>query len=960
MAKSGPLLERRTHDLPEFRDPRGVEVLQRLTESGAGLSDSDRVFLTTAFSAAPYLGRIATRRADTFAQILAQSPDAVFEGILAAVRATGAESPDAEALGRDLRRAKADMHLLTALSDLAGVWTLDDATSRLSRFADACVAAGLFGLVRDGAGKGRFLPPGDPGNPLPGLFVLALGKMGAEELNYSSDIDLAIYYEPDQVRLAEGRDAERDLPRLVQNLVRLLQEQSPEGYVFRTDLRLRPDPSATPTAMSCDAALRYYESIGQNWERAAYIKARVCAGDPGAGSAFLKAMSPFIWRRSLDYAAVDDIRALARQIQSVGARAQVRAAGHNLKLGRGGIREIEFFAQVPQLVFGGREASLRIRSPILALERLSALGKVPSDRAATLIEAYGFFRSAEHRIQMLEDEATQILPEADDLRRRVGVLCGFSDLSAFDDAVRSRLTGVHAAFSEQFALDETLASNSGSLVFSGVEPTPDTLETLTRLGFSEPKAVWTKINSWLGGRTRATRTQRARELLTTLTPRLLDAMAETGEPDAAFARFAAFYENLPMGVQPLSLLRSEPELARELVAILGLAPRIARTLAQRPVILDVMLDARFSRPLSQDPPDDLRTRFLDQMAASEGLEDAMNRARRLAREERFRIGAQILVGRADAGAAGAAFAELAEAAIEAMAQAAHQRMEEKHGPMPGRFAILGLGKLGGRELASDSDLDLMLVYEAEGEGAETWFTRFTQRFVSALSAPTEEGELFEVDLQLRPSGKAGPVAVSLPSFLSYYASEAWTWERMALTRARIVCGDPDLSQRIEDGIAAALSQPRNPDITVEDAVAMRARLQQEKPGRGLWDLKRKPGGLVDIEFIAQTLQLLRLAEGQGKRATSTVASLAALHRASALRDEDAELLTGAARLYLDLLQLVRTAHGSGFDPSQAAKGFAARLAGVGGMASIAELNARLEVLSEAVRARFEALLGPLN
>lgn len=960
MAESSTLLSERSIDLPEFSDPRGTEVVERLSAAGAALNDADRGFLTSVFSAAPYLGRIATRRTKEAARILTQSPDAVFANILETVRSAGAEAEDVAALGRSLRQAKADMHLLTALCDLAGVWSLDEATSRLSHFADACVASGLHGLVRDGVDKERFLPPADPHNPLPGLFILALGKMGAEELNYSSDIDLAIYYEPDQVTLAEGRDVERDLPRLVQALVRLLQEQSPEGYVFRTDLRLRPDPSATPTAMSCDAALRYYESIGQNWERAAYIKARVCAGDTQAGAAFLKAMSPFIWRRSLDYAAVDDIRALARQIQSVGDRAQVRAAGHNLKLGRGGIREIEFFAQVPQLVFGGREPSLRIRSPIKALERLSALDKVPSDRAATLIEPYGFFRSAEHRIQMLEDEATQILPEADDLRRRVGLLCGFPDLQEFDDAVRSRLTAVHSAFSEQFALDETLASRSGSLVFSGVEPTPDTLETLTRLGFSEPGAVWNKINSWLGGRTRATKTQRARELLTTLAPRLLDAMAETGEPDAAFSRFAAFYENLPMGVQPLSLLRSEPELARELVAILGLAPRIARTLAQRPVILDVMLDARFSRPLSQDPPDDLRTRFLDQMAAAEGLEDAMNRARRLAREERFRIGAQILVGRADASAAGAAYAELAEAAIDTMAHAAHARMEEKHGPMPGRYAILGLGKLGGRELASDSDLDLMLVYEANGDGAETWFTRFTQRFVSAVSAPTEEGELFEVDLQLRPSGKAGPVAVSLPSFLAYYDSEAWTWERMALTRARIVCGDPDLSQQVEEGIEGALSQPRNPDVIIEDAVAMRARLQQEKPGRGLWDLKRKPGGLVDIEFLAQTLQLLQLAKGKGPRATSTVAALDALHRDGALSDHDAELLSGAARLYLDLLQLVRTAHGSGFDPTLAAKGFAARLAGVAGMSSVSELNARLEGLSTEVRTRFETLLGPRN
>ncbi|MAL09632.1 MAG: bifunctional [glutamate--ammonia ligase]-adenylyl-L-tyrosine phosphorylase/[glutamate--ammonia-ligase] adenylyltransferase [Maricaulis sp.] len=960
MTQPASLFSLRRDTLPPLKDARCERVFEALTQAGVEVEGEDRDFLETVFSAAPYLARLAMRRVDTLARLFTEDAGDVADALITALPEAGADAPDIASLGDRLRRAKADMHLVTALADLAGVWSLDEATSRLSAFADAAVQAGLHGLVREAAGRGRLNPPGDAANPLPGLFVLAMGKMGADELNYSSDIDLVIFYDRDMLEMPEGVDAERVLPRLVQRLVRLLQDPTSEGYVFRTDLRLRPDPGATPTAMQSEAALRYYESIGQNWERAAYIKARVCAGDVAAGQAFLTAMTPFIWRRSLDYAAVDDIRALARQIQSVGDRAQVRAAGHNVKLGRGGIREIEFFAQVPQLVFGGRQPALRVRSPVKALEKLAGEGKVPAAHAEALAADYAFLRRVEHRIQMLEDEATQTLPEDDTLRHRVGILCGFESLDRFDDTVRAVLTRVHATFSEQFSDDESLASDSGSLVFSGVEPTPDTLTTLATLGFSEPASIWNRVNAWLGGRTRATRTQRARELLTRLAPSLLDAMAETGEPDAAFSRFAAFYENLPMGVQPLSLLRNEPELSRELVAILGLAPRIAATLAQRPAILDVMLDARFSRPLSQDPVDDLRTRFLEQMAVSENVEDAMNRARRLAREERFRIGSQILVGRADARAAGATFAELAEASIHAMARAAHVRMEERHGPMPGHYVILGLGKLGGRELASDSDLDLMLVYESTGEGAETWFTRFTQRFVSALSAPTEEGELFEVDLQLRPSGKAGPVAVSLPSFLSYYASEAWTWERMALTRARIVCGDAELSAQIEDGIEGALSQARNSDIVREDAAAMRARLEQEKPGRGRWDIKRKPGGLVDIEFIAQTLQLIELANGNGPRETSTVAALERLQRDGALDDEAAGTLTSAARLYLDLLQLVRTAHGSGFDPSQAAKGFSDRLVRTAGAESIEGLAERLDTASVQVRQQFEALIHPLS
>ncbi len=582
MTQPASLFSLRRDTLPPLKDARCERVFEALTQAGVEVEGEDRDFLETVFSAAPYLARLAMRRVDTLARLFTEDAGDVADALITALPEAGADAPDIASLGDRLRRAKADMHLVTALADLAGVWSLDEATSRLSAFADAAVQAGLHGLVREAAGRGRLNPPGDAANPLPGLFVLAMGKMGADELNYSSDIDLVIFYDRDMLEMPEGVDAERVLPRLVQRLVRLLQDPTSEGYVFRTDLRLRPDPGATPTAMQSEAALRYYESIGQNWERAAYIKARVCAGDVAAGQAFLTAMTPFIWRRSLDYAAVDDIRALARQIQSVGDRAQVRAAGHNVKLGRGGIREIEFFAQVPQLVFGGRQPALRVRSPVKALEKLAGEGKVPAAHAEALAADYAFLRRVEHRIQMLEDEATQTLPEDDTLRHRVGILCGFESLDRFDDTVRAVLTRVHATFSEQFSDDESLASDSGSLVFSGVEPTPDTLTTLATLGFSEPASIWNRVNAWLGGRTRATRTQRARELLTRLAPSLLDAMAETGEPDAAFSRFAAFYENLPMGVQPLSLLRNEPELSRELVAILGLAPRIAATLAQRP------------------------------------------------------------------------------------------------------------------------------------------------------------------------------------------------------------------------------------------------------------------------------------------------------------------------------------------------------------------------------------------
>ncbi|MCW5725199.1 MAG: bifunctional [glutamine synthetase] adenylyltransferase/[glutamine synthetase]-adenylyl-L-tyrosine phosphorylase [Maricaulaceae bacterium] len=955
-----PVPQRLSASLPVIAAAHAAEARARIGGAACeGWGPAGAAFLDAAFSAAPYLARLATRRPDTLRACAEQSPEDICAAACAAARATGAAAENEAALSRALRETKADLHLCAALADLSGAWTLEQATAAISRFADAAVAGALHGLARFEAAAGRLNPPDNPDNPVPGLFVLALGKLGGEELNYSSDIDICLFFDPARLSLPAGREPKRDMPRLAQALVKLLHEPTEHGYVFRADLRLRPDASATPPAMSADAALNYYESLGQNWERAAYVKARPCAGDAEAARDFLRALEPFVWRRSLDFAAVEDIRALARQIQAVGRRAEIRAAGHDLKLGRGGIREIEFYAQVPQLVFGGRDPSLRARGTLAALAALAKAGKTDPGAAEALSARYRFLRGVEHRIQMLEDEPTQTLPADDGARACVAALCGEADLAAFDAMVREALREVHGWFSDQFAGPDTLASSAGSLVLTGVEPTPDTLQTISRLGFAEPGAVWARLNGWAAGRARAARSPRARTLLAMLAPRLLEAMAATGDADAAFTRFAAFFEGLPMGVQPLALLVNEPQLADELVAILGLAPRLAETLARRPATLDVMLDARFSRPLADDPADDIAMRMEAQMQAAASLEDAMNRARRLAREERFRIGAQVLRRRADSGQAGQAFADLADASVRAMAAAAVSASEARYGPPPGRFAVLGLGKLGGRELAADSDLDLMVVYEPEANtpGAETWFARFTQRLVSALSAPTGEGELYEADMQLRPSGKAGPVAVRLSSFESYYAEEAWTWERMALTRLRAIAGDAVLGARVEAAARAALTQPRDATAIRADAADMRARLRRDRPASGPWDLKLRQGGLTDIEFIAQTLMLIHAPQGADVLRPGTLDALAALHDAGALNKDEVETLSRAARLYLGLSQLIRTAHGSGFDPGHAAAGFGALIAGVGGFADFAALEAGIDRLAAEVMALLETHVG---
>jgi len=955
MSDTLPLLGSDLLPLPGASAAQCDHIFASLPQGAQTATEAVRPFLDSVFAAAPYLGRLAQRRPEGLAACTRQSASARLDQAIADVVKAGVAAPDIASLDIELRRAKADMHLLVALADLAGRWDVAAVTAAVSRFADAAVQAALLGHVRFAAAAGRTLPVEDVSNPLPGLFVFALGKMGTGELNYSSDIDLVALFDGEALRMPADQEPRQRLPRLMQAIVRTLQDVTAQGYVFRTDLRLRPDPGSTPVVLSTDAALNYYESFGQTWERAAWIKARYCAGDAAAAQNYLDRMQPFIWRRALDFAAIDDIRGLARQIQTVGRRAEIQPAGHDLKLGRGGIREIEFFAQVPQLVFGGRDASVRVSATLKALTALEARGVVDAATLQSLSEDYRSLRAWEHRIQMRQDEPSQTLPLRDLDRRSVAAMAGYGDLAAFDAAVEALLRRVHGHFSDQFEDDASLSSQAGTLILTGVEPTPDTLATLAKLGFQRPDQVWQRLNGWAGGKVRATRSPRARTLLAQIAPRLVDIMASTGEPDAAFVRFTAFYENLPMGVQPLSLLMNEPGLAADLISILTIAPRMAADLARRPNMLDVMLDSRFSVPLVKDLPDDFRNRLGVMVSASDSYETALNAARRLVREERFRVGTQIVRGTADAQTAGAAYSSIADAAVEFMAQATERETARRSGTMPGRYAVLAMGKLGGRELSADSDLDLMIVYDGD-ETAQTWFSRFAQRLISALSAPTEEGELYEVDMQLRPSGKAGPVAVRLARFGQYYFDEAWTWELMAMTRARVIAGDAAVNDDVVAAIEASLTRLRPRDSLLTDAREMRQRLETARPAQTEWDLKSRVGGLQDVEFIVQILQLVAAPNGQ-MISHSTTAALAALSRSGVMMASDAAFLSESVHLYLGIAQLLRATHGTGFDPAGASAGFTRSLVAMAGVEDMDGLRAALDTRCLKVRALFERYLA---
>lgn len=917
--------------------------------------------LAAACAYAPYLARLAERDADFAARVSRLgAPHGVAEALALARTDAGDES--FEAVMARLRTAKRHAHLAIAVADLAGAWTLEDVTGALSDLADIALRTALRASVALLAGRGLMPAPADADNPAPGLILIAMGKHGARELNYSSDIDFSVFFDA-QTLPAIGCEPRQLAVRLTQAIVRMLEELTVDGYVFRTDLRLRPDPASTPVAVSLAMAENYYQSVGQNWERAAFIKARACAGDIAAGEAFLKTLTPFLWRRSLDYAAIADVHSIKRQILAQHNRAALGSGAFDVKLGRGGIRDIELFAQTQQLILGGRDPSLRVRGTKAALAALRAAGRVTADVEATLVEAYDLYRAVEHRIQMLADAQTHKVPDDVGDRERLAALAGFEDWPALDAVLASRRNAVAQIDARLFSAEESLADPLGSLVFTGVEDDPETLETLRRLGFADPARVSATVRGWHHGRIRATRAERAREILTAIMPRLLRAIGESGEADGAFQRFDEFLSGLPAGVQVLALLQAHPKLLADLADVLGLAPRMAAELSRRPALLDAMVDPAFSRALDSDDPEFRRVALQRIVRTSDQFEPAINAARRFHREEALRIAVQTLQGRASASAAGKAYADLADACVDALAEVALAEVARLHGDPPGAFAIVGLGSFGGHEMTAGSDLDIMLVFDA-ADGAQStggrallageYFTKLTQRLVSALSAPTEEGLLYDVDMKLRPSGSKGPVAVRLSGFAHYYAKEAWTWELMALTRVRIVAGDMILGAHVVEAARRALMVPRDPDAIRADARAMRALMDKERPARGVWDLKLAPGGMVDIEFIAQTLSLVT---GPKAQAPGTQRALERLRDEGALTTADHDDLARAHHLYADLNQFIRLCGDELFDPARAPARLKARLAQLAGECDLAALETRLSASQHRVRGIFERLLA---
>jgi glutamate-ammonia-ligase adenylyltransferase len=744
----------------------------------------------------------------------------------------------------------------------------------------------------------------------------------------------------------------------------MLEAYTGEGYSFRTDLRLRPDPGSTPLAMSVPAALAYYESVGQNWERAALIKARPVAGDRAAGRRFLRELQPFIWRKNLDFAAIQDIHSIKRQINAHRGGGKIAVEGHDIKTGRGGIREIEFFTQTQQLIWGGRLHELRVGPTCEALRRLAEAGRIDPATATQLIEDYRFLRRLEHRLQMVDDAQIHALPSDRAGIERIAVFLGYSETEAFVADLCAHLASVERHYAELFEQAPTLAG-PGNLVFTGADDDPETLRTLSRLGFAEPASVSALVRSWHHGRLRATRSERAREILTELVPELLRIFGATPHPDAALRRFDQFLAHLPAGVQLFSLFHANPGLLALVAEIMAGAPRLAEHLAQRPALLDPVLTQGFFDP----PPGraELAAELDQVMTGVRDFEETLDRLRRWAGERRFQVGVQLLRRALDGAQAGAALADIAETALAALLPRVEAEFARRHGRVPGgSFAVIGMGRIGSREMTLASDLDLILIYDAPpvsetSDGPHqlpvtAYFARLSQRLISAITAPTAEGRLYDVDMRLRPSGEAGPIASHFAGFALYQSESAWTWEHMALTRARPVAGDPGLCQRISATLAAVLRSPRDPEKLVIDVAGMRRRVAEENPRPSPWDLRNRPGGLIDLEFIIQYLTLRHAASSPQILRRGTAEAIAALGEAGLLPPQAQHELGEAAALFRNV-QAVLTllGHGSPSTAVLAEPDAAPLMAGVGAV-DFARLDADITAAAARVSSWYDRLV----
>ena len=914
----------------------------------------------------PYLFDLVRADPLRLRRLLTSNPDAYLASLIAeSTQAAGLAETEADAMIA-LRRMKAEAALLIALCDIGGVWPVMRVTEALTDLAVRSVQAALRFALRQEAARGRLLPE-DPQAPEQGsgYVVLAMGKMGAGELNYSSDIDLIVFFEPDLAPLAEGIEQQPFFVRVTQTMARILQQRTGDGYVFRVDLRLRRDPASTQVAIYTPAALGYYEREGRTWERAAMIKARPCAGDSAAGERVVAEIAPFVWRKHLDFAALNDVHDMKRQMQAFKGHGEIAVEGHNVKVGRGGIREIEFFAQTQQLIAGGRHPDLRVRPTLEALRVLAASNWITFQARDELTAAYEFLRRVEHRLQMIADEQTHTLPSAPEDLERFARFFGYTDRAGFAADLVGHLERVQAHYVKLFEGDPTGTARLPAIDYSRGPEDGRLVAHLASLGYEQPFMVADTLRNWMSGDYRALRAEATRQAFDDFVPTLVSGLARAEDPDAAVRVFDHFLQELQRGGRLIRLLTQHADMLALVAMVLGAAPRLGDMLAHQPRLMDGLVDPRFFGAMPDR--EQLSARLAATLADANTYEDFLDRLRMFGQESLFLIGTRILSGTVAADRASVAFANVAEGVVDTVHALVSQQFAEQYGRIAGQqTAIVAMGKLGSREMTAASDLDLILIYDfdeahpdSDGERSlhgGQYFARLTQRLISAFTTRTNHGVMYDVDMRLRPSGRAGPLASRIDAFGEYQEREAWTWEHMALTRARVISGPPELRARIEATIRKVLTRRRDRKLIAADVAGMRHAIAAERGESDAWDIKNAAGGLIDIEFIAQYLQLVHAADHPDILDVSTRQVLDNAARLDLLSPSDVGVLRTAVRLYDDLIQVLRLSVSGSFKPDDAGDSLLSILARAGDAPDFSALEARLRETQGEVREVFTRLV----
>lgn len=852
--------------------------------------------LDAIFGNSPYLSHNLISNPPLAYDIFSKGPDRVVQDCIQDLQITsriGIETRG-ELMVR-LRIAKSVVATAAAIADIGLNRPVLQITGWLSDLASAALQLSCCHLMRELHDQGKANLP-DPDNPTldSGLIVLGMGKLGAFELNYSSDIDLIILFQGNSTCFEAGNH-QRHYSQLARNLLTIMAKRTAEGYVFRTDLRLRPDLGTTAPAVSVDRAMRYYRTLAQTWERAAMIKARPVAGDLIAGEKFLKDNARFIWRRNLDFPALQDIQSIKRKINAHKGNSKIAVEGHNVKLGRGGIREIEFLTQTRQLIWGGQNPNLRGRSTIDMLNQLAVAGRISGSAAAQLQESYFFLRRVEHRIQMVNDLQTHSLPEDVEGVSRFSTFLGLENVERFRETLLKHMRCVESHYSNMF--ENPPADNQDIFLdFVIEEARGKTIDTLSKLGFVDSEIVYGKVSNWISGNIRATQKSRARSTLKEMVIPLIKAFASTPNPTRSFERFDGLLARLSRSINLFSAMAAEPNLLRLVAEIMGSAPLLADWISQRPSLLEGVLQSDFqqldpSLEIDLEPEEseiarrglvrlfyeqefrpsqmkeDLQNLIKIEAGQSPDLQSLLDSQRRWVQNRKFQIGIHIFRGDMTPSQASQPLSDIAEVCLNSLMKYIKSEFQKLHGKIDGGcLAVLACGRLGSKEMTLSSDLDLIFVYShaanaKQSDGIKSlaptqYYAKFCRRFLNGVTAPTSEGKLYEVDMRLRPSGKSGPIACSIERFENYHHKDAWTWEHQALTRARVIYSEGNLGRRLKSIIRSVLSRPRNQKELARDIKSMRERIRNELEDPNKPKIKLRKGGILDAEFIAQFLQLL--------------------------------------------------------------------------------------------------------